>query len=85
MWMLWYLAANWPLADLGVTTREPTENDGLAVGLAVFGPVIAACALLWWLANRPLARRTQLAAHHYWLLSVLGVFLPTAALMANSI
>ncbi|MGI5139368.1 MULTISPECIES: hypothetical protein [unclassified Streptomyces] len=37
------------------------------------------------MANRPLARRTQLAGHHYWLLSVLGAFLPTAALMANSI
>ncbi|MFF3586781.1 hypothetical protein ACFYYI_06385 [Streptomyces sp. NPDC002387] len=85
IWMLWYIAANWPLAGLGVTEREPTENDGLGVGLVVFGPVVATGALLWWLANRPLARRTRLAPHHYWLLSILGTLVPTATLMVISI
>lgn len=85
IWMLWYLMANWPLAELGVTMREPTENDGMTVALVVFGPVIVVYAVLWWIANRPLARRATLATHHYWLLSGLGMLLPTAALICLSL
>ncbi|MDX3099103.1 hypothetical protein PV703_15460 [Streptomyces sp. ME01-24h] len=84
LWMLWYLAANWPLADLGLTGREPTENDGIMPGLLLFGPVVLLYAVLWWAANRPLAARTALTARGYWLLSVLATFLPTAALVVNS-
>ncbi|MEU1619676.1 hypothetical protein ABZ479_20545 [Streptomyces sp. NPDC005722] len=84
LWMLWYLAANWPLADLGLTRRDPTENDGILPGLVLFGPVVLLFAVLWWAANRPLAARTALTARRYWLLSVLATLLPTAALFANS-
>ncbi|MEV7341528.1 hypothetical protein [Streptomyces sp. NPDC093544] len=40
--------------------------------------MIAASAVLWWIANRPLARRTQLTAPRYWLLSLTGILIPTA-------
>ena len=29
LWLLWYFASNGPLADIGWTRREPTENDGM--------------------------------------------------------
>ncbi|MGI5250096.1 hypothetical protein [Actinacidiphila glaucinigra] len=84
LWMLWYIASNWPLAELGLTVREPTENDGVMPALVLCGPVVLLFAVLWWLANRPLAERTALTAGGYWLLSVSATLLPTAALFANS-
>ncbi|MET9874363.1 hypothetical protein ABZZ36_06990 [Actinacidiphila glaucinigra] len=83
-WMLWYIASNWPLAELGLTRREPTENDGIMPALVLFGPVVLLYAVLWWMANRPLAARTTLTARGFWLLSALATLLPTAALIANS-
>jgi hypothetical protein len=81
IWLLWYLAVNWPLAELGLTVREPTENDGMALWLVIVVPVVALFALIWWLANSPLRRRTTLAPRTYWLLSVLAPLLPTTVLI----
>ncbi|MEV0317123.1 hypothetical protein ACIBKX_31165 [Streptomyces sp. NPDC050658] len=81
IWLLWYLAANWPLAELGLTTREPTENDGMLVWLPIVVPVVGLYSLLWWLANRPLRRRTTLTPRVYWSLSVLATLLPTIVLI----
>ncbi|MBR8642015.1 hypothetical protein KEF29_28555 [Streptomyces tuirus] len=83
-WLLWYLAANWPLAELGWTVREPTENDGMALWLVIVVPVVTLYGLIWWLANLPLRRRTALAPRTYWLLSLAAPFVPTAALVLNS-
>jgi hypothetical protein len=84
IWMLWYLAENWPLAGLGLTAGEPTENDGIMPALVLFGPVVLLFTVLWWAANRPLAARTALTARGYWLLSILSTCVPSAALIANS-
>lgn len=81
LWMLWYLTENWPLAELGITAREPTENDGMAVALLTFGPFLIAGALVWWFANRSLSRRISLASHEYWLCSGLVTILPSVAIM----
>ncbi|WP_079144167.1 hypothetical protein [Streptomyces luteocolor] len=72
--MLWYIAAT-------SKNPAPTENDGLAVVVLGFGLTVAACGFLWWAANRPLARRTELRAAQYWTLSLVGTVLPTAALI----
>ncbi|MQS35443.1 hypothetical protein [Streptomyces katsurahamanus] len=82
VWLLWYFAANWPLAALGLTQREPTENDGMLPILVVGVPVLAVFALVWWLANRPVRRRAELAPRLYWPLSVLATLVPTFVLMA---
>ncbi|MEU3732569.1 hypothetical protein AB0E81_24640 [Streptomyces sp. NPDC033538] len=82
IWLVWYLMANWPLAELGWTTREPTENDGMALWLVIIAPVVLAFGLIWWLANAPLRRRTALAPRSFWLLCALVPFLPTAVLFA---
>ncbi|MCT9138633.1 hypothetical protein [Streptomyces violarus] len=78
--MLWFLLSNWPLADIGLTTRIPNneQDDSPNAALLFFGPMIAASVILWWIANRPLARRTQLPASRYWLLALAGTLIPTA-------
>lgn len=83
-WLLWYLVANWPLAELGWTVREPTENDGMALWLVIVVPVVTLYGLIWWLANLPLRRRTALAPRTYWLLSLTAPLLPTGALLLNT-
>ncbi|WP_033312020.1 hypothetical protein RFN58_17735 [Streptomyces iakyrus] len=84
IWLLWYLASNWPLAALGLTEREPTENDGVLPWFLVAGPVVLVFGLLWWLANRPLRRGTTLSPARYWVLSVLATLLPTLVLIVIS-
>ncbi|QEU89851.1 hypothetical protein [Streptomyces kanamyceticus] len=80
MLMLWFLLSNWPLADIGLTTRIPTNEQDASptAALLFFGPMIAASAVLWWIANRPLVRRTQLTRPRYWLLSFASTLIPTA-------
>ncbi|MFJ2751471.1 hypothetical protein [Streptomyces sp. NPDC087297] len=79
VWLLWYIAVNGPLADLGWTVREPTENDGMV--LVILGPIVAASALLWWLANHFIRRWNTAAARVYWPVCALVTLVPTFALM----
>ncbi|MEV7026525.1 hypothetical protein [Kitasatospora sp. NPDC093558] len=85
VWLLWYFAANWPLAALGWTTREPTENDGVLPMLLVLVPVVGVFTLLWWLANRAVRRRTARGGWGwgwaYWPVSVLLLLVPTLVLI----
>lgn len=37
VWLLSYFAVNWPLAAVGWTQREPTENDGMLPWLLLGG------------------------------------------------
>ena len=85
LWMLWYGLSNWPLADLGLTGREPTENDGPLGWLVICGPVVAAATLLWWLGNRALHRRLAADVPAFWMLSAAAVSTPTAALFVNAL
>lgn len=85
LWMLWYGLHNWPLADLGLTAREPTENDGPLPWLIICGPVIAAATLLWWLGNSALHRRMAANVPAFWMLSAAAVSAPTAALFVNAL
>ncbi|WP_053729657.1 hypothetical protein [Streptomyces sp. WM6378] len=74
--MLYFIVVLW---------AQPTGSDfgdDLSAALVLFGPIAAACAVLWWLANRPRARRTQLAQLSYWLLALAGALLPTAAVIS---
>ncbi|WP_121749996.1 hypothetical protein [Streptomyces sp. E2N166] len=82
--LLWYFASNWPLAALGWTDREPTENDGILPWVLVAAPILTLFGLLWWLANRPLRRRTALTPRGYWLLSAAATAAPTLTLVIIS-
>ncbi|MFJ8540700.1 hypothetical protein ACIRFH_01550 [Streptomyces sp. NPDC093586] len=82
--LLWYFAANWPLASLGWTSREPTENDGMLPWVLVAAPVLTLFGLVWWLANHPLRRRSALTPRGYWLLSAAATAVPTLSLVIIS-
>jgi hypothetical protein len=82
VWLLWYLAVNWPLAAAGWTQREPTENDGVLPWLLIGGPVVVLFTLVWWFVNRPMRRRVALDSRLYWLGSALVTLVPTFTLMA---
>lgn len=58
VWLLWYFAVNCLLVAAGWTRREPTENDGVLPWLLAAGPVVFLFALLWWLANDAVRRRS---------------------------
>lgn len=81
VWLVWYVAVNGPLADLGWTQREPTENDGMLLWWVIAAPVVTAFALLWWLANDFVRRWNAAAARVYWPVCALATLAPTAALI----
>lgn len=82
--MAWYLAAAWPLDALGLTQRDPTENDGIFPVLVVFGPVIAASALAWWLVNGWMSRRAVTSGKAFWATGVIANLLPCFVLAVGS-
>ncbi|MFJ8430690.1 hypothetical protein ACIQ9P_05260 [Kitasatospora sp. NPDC094019] len=88
VWLLWYFAANWPLAGLGWTRREPTENDGMLPWFMLAVPVLAVFLAVWWSANHWLNRRRRradpAAAGPYWTTSALLTLVPTGVLIALS-
>ncbi|MFG2823968.1 hypothetical protein ACGFX4_31640 [Kitasatospora sp. NPDC048365] len=85
LFLLWYFASNWPLAAMGWTEREPTENDGVLPWVLFAGPVVTVFALVWSLVNVRLWRRTALAARAYWPGSVVLTLAPTLALIVNGL
>ncbi|WP_405007739.1 hypothetical protein OHV13_29980 [Kitasatospora purpeofusca] len=88
IWLLWYFAVNWPLAGLGWTDRNPTENDGMLPWFMLAVPVLSVFAGSWWPANHLLRRRRrhryadQGSAGAYWTTSALLTLVPTAVLIA---
>ncbi|WP_329405034.1 hypothetical protein OG523_25995 [Streptomyces virginiae] len=81
VWLLWYIAVNGPLADLGWTRREPTENDGMLLWLVIAVPVVTLFALLWWLANHFVRRSNTAPARVYWPVCALVTLVPSVTLM----
>lgn len=84
VWLLWYVAVNGPLAELGWTVREPTENDGMLLWLVIAVSVVTAFVLLWWLANDFLRRWNTAAARVYWPVCALVTLVPTLTLISLS-
>ncbi|QWQ41939.1 hypothetical protein KME66_13680 [Streptomyces sp. YPW6] len=66
--LVWYVLSNGPLAELGWTRREPTENDGMWLWLVIVVPVVACFGGLWTLLNLWMRRRLMPAAppYAYW-------------------
>ncbi|MFE9458960.1 hypothetical protein [Streptomyces californicus] len=83
LFLIWYLLSNYPLADLGWTQREPTENDGILPGLIVAVPVVGVFGILWSLINlwmRGLFAGASAAT--YWTLAAALTLAPYALLIA---
>lgn len=81
---------NFPLAALGLTSREPTENDGMFPWAVVLTPLLLGFCALWFLANLGLRNLTpaEHARRHWWLAALLtsapALSLPVGALVSGS-
>ena len=81
LFLAWYILANWPLAELGWTQGEPTENDGVLVWLILATPVFCLFGSIWGLTNVWMRRRTAARASRYWLACVAALLVPFACLV----
>lgn len=86
VWLASVYLTQWPLDALGLTTREPTENDGFVVVLVVILPVVGFAVLAWFLLGLGLRRLVDLArTPWFWPVSALAVLAPSAVLMLDSL
>ncbi|MFI7539517.1 hypothetical protein [Streptosporangium sp. NPDC049376] len=67
--LVWYFLANYPLAALGLTERDPTDNDGILPHLILLGGVGIFIAL-WAALNLAVRALSRLPAKPYWSASV---------------
>ncbi len=85
LFLAWYMLSNWPLADLGWTQGEPTENDGISGWFIIATPVFCLFGSVWGLINGWMRRRTPVRASRYWLACVAAVLVPGAGLVLADI
>ncbi|MER8017831.1 hypothetical protein ACIQ7S_00490 [Streptomyces griseoluteus] len=69
IFLVWYVLSNGPLADLGWTSRNPNEDDGMLLWLVIVIPIVACFGGLWVLVNIWLRRKVldMPAPYPYWL------------------
>lgn len=76
LWLSMMFLANFPPADAGVTSREPTENDGMLPWVMILA-VVWAVFLALWLPLGGLARpRRGVTGGRYWAVSSALVLTP---------
>ncbi|NAS21236.1 hypothetical protein GT755_05990 [Herbidospora sp. NEAU-GS84] len=70
-----YFLTQYPLAALGLTEREPTENDGILISLvALVG--VSPFFVIWAVINEVIRRITRLPHRSYWWASAIVSLLP---------
>ncbi|WP_214105661.1 hypothetical protein [Acrocarpospora catenulata] len=72
---VWMFLAQYPLAALGLTQRDPTDNDGILPWLILLGGV-GLFFVLWAVVNKVTCRVTRLPNRRYWPLSVIVSLVP---------
>ncbi|MFH8616556.1 hypothetical protein ACH4E8_15955 [Streptomyces sp. NPDC017979] len=83
LWLWVFFAINFPLAELGLTEREPTENDGMLPWLVVLVPLTGGLLGLWFLVGTLLRRGPLRAARAYWWVLAAVALLPTTAVFVG--
>ena len=76
LWMLYFIVIT--------VGKSPSEayGDDPSDTLVFLGPIVAACAVLWGIANLPFARRSHLGPAHYWPLDLTSTLIPTGVIIA---
>ncbi|GAA3017792.1 hypothetical protein [Streptomyces fulvorobeus] len=76
--LVWYVLSNGPLAELGWTSRDPNEDDGILLWLVIVVPVVLLFGGLWGLVNIWLRRRLfdGPPPYPYWLLCATASLVP---------
>ncbi|MFY1676934.1 hypothetical protein [Streptomyces sp. WMMC905] len=78
IFLVWYVLSNGPLAQLGWTSRDPNEDDGMLLWLVIVVPVVACFGGLWALVNIWLRRKMLDAPppYPYWLVCATATLAP---------
>ncbi|CAL9555869.1 hypothetical protein SUDANB126_04536 [Streptomyces sp. enrichment culture] len=66
LWLTMMFAVNHPLAELGLTTREPTDNDGTLPWVMLLTPVWAVFLALWIPLNALARPEAGVPGRRYW-------------------
>lgn len=85
LWLSMMFAANYPLAELGLTSREPTDNDGMLPWVMLLVPVWAAFLALWIPLNLLVRPASCTRRRQYWTASAGLVPVPMVLLAALSV
>ncbi|MFE9923989.1 hypothetical protein ACFYQA_21125 [Streptomyces sp. NPDC005774] len=84
LWLSMMFAANYPLAELGLTSREPTDNDGM-LPWAVILILVWAVFLALWIPLNQWARPESCARRCYWTASAGLVPVPMVLIAVLSV
>lgn len=85
VWLAWFYVSSWPLAELGVTTRAATEDDGV-IATVVILPVVVAAAVVWVLVGHLLRPKVdRFRSFWFWPLSGISTLAPTLVLVLASL
>lgn len=85
LFLIWYVAVNGPLADLGWTQRDPNEDDGMLLWLVIVVPILTLFASVWALVNDSMRRRTPVPAAWYWPACILACLVPYGCLVLRDL
>jgi hypothetical protein len=80
--LVWYFLANHPLAALGLTERDPTDNDGIVPHLLVL-LVVGVFVALWAAVNWAIRVRSRLPVRLYWLVSAALLLAPSVLIVLS--
>ncbi|MFF4759970.1 hypothetical protein [Streptomyces sp. NPDC001292] len=81
LWFLMMFLRNHPLAELGLTGRDPTDNDGVLPWMLLLVPMWAAFLGLWLPVNSLMRRKREVTRRRYWTFGSLVVLSPMATLL----
>ncbi|MGW4376807.1 hypothetical protein ACWEJ7_24475 [Streptomyces albidoflavus] len=86
LFLLMLFLKNYPLAALGLTSREPTDNDGMLPWAMILIPMFVVYGGLWHAVNAGLRSLTGPAhARRHWGLAILLTSAPTLSLPVGAL
>jgi hypothetical protein len=81
LFLIWYALSNGPLASLGWTVQEPTENDGMLIWYLIAAAALCVVGPIWGLVNVWLRRRAPVPAAWYWPACVAASLVPWCVIL----
>jgi hypothetical protein len=76
LFLIWYALSNGPLASLGWTQPEPTENDGMLIWWLLAAVAFCVFASIWGWVNFWIRRKVAVPASQYWAACVVASLVP---------
>ncbi|MCU7822078.1 hypothetical protein [Kitasatospora sp. DSM 101779] len=80
LFVLLLFVRSYPLAWLGLGSRDPNDNDGILPWILLLGLLITAFLSVWVLVNLLVARLTGLGGRRFWWTGAALCLVPTALL-----